>query len=136
MSQTELMLRLIKNKKIVGYELHDCENECIWHSKNVDAREWGEDIFHNGDFDEFYIEHDSFELCIKDGDELWFEGDKLKWVDRDGNVHEGIIEYQDIEGWLVYEKEITGLWGLYEDVMEGNPECIGTIYDGRPNRRR
>lgn len=58
---TELMLRLLKDGKIVGYEWHrlaakDATIITVWYS--LDMRLW----FYSGDCD---IHHDSFELGVK-----------------------------------------------------------------------
>lgn len=69
---TELMLRLIKDKKIVGYEWHrkvapDAELTTIWY------REVEDDAWHfTGDQ---AIDYDSFDPGIKVGEEWFFSGD-------------------------------------------------------------
>ena len=101
MAQTELMLRLIKDGKIVGYE---------WHQYNpVEKRMFvyrvvGRELSSNSlDWEgyphiHFILEYDSFELGIKVGDEWWFEGDivRREWQ---RNIN-GTLKYDGFR-WLV-----------------------------------
>jgi len=72
--QKELMLRLLKDGKIVGY-LWLLDDEI---NQSKDMEEWyaicNPLTFIGSDG---YIDYDSFELGIKVGDEYWFEGDEV-----------------------------------------------------------
>jgi len=65
MKQNELMLRLIRNNTIVGYEWH-VKGEVFY--SNTNDMKWSN----------CKIEHDTFEFGIKHGINWFFEGDKVK----------------------------------------------------------
>lgn len=73
MAQTEMMLRLIKDGKIVGYENHfqDFEGE-IQTFYGIEINKRTEMVELNKKTDVPMI-HDSFEFGIKVGDKWWFE---------------------------------------------------------------
>ncbi len=77
MAQTELMLRLLDDGKIVGYEWHlNVDGLVSTRRKNLCCKE--EPVFEE-DVIGIYrqIPYDSFEQGIKVGDTWWFEGDEF-----------------------------------------------------------
>lgn len=83
MAQTEMMLRLLKDGKIVGYEYHRDgkihHSEFLWYlEKN--------DVIASISF--FYLEHDSFEFGVKDEDNWCFSGDIMEVEDSQGKTWE------------------------------------------------
>ncbi len=73
---TELMMRLLKDGKIVGYEWHrlaadDATAISVWYS--IDMQLW----FYSGGMDENVL-YDSFELGTKIMDKWFFEGDLVR----------------------------------------------------------
>ena len=95
MAQTEMMFRLLKDGKIVGFErkaldtyLTNIEKKILTtYQRGIEKdSEWINDID--------IIEHDSIELGIKVGDEWWFEGDRVLW----NNEYEGILKYNPKRG--------------------------------------
>jgi len=88
--QTELMLRLIKDGKIVGYKhiTPDWDKTLkmgeIEYTKVNSITEFNAGfMLHRWDC----ISYDSFELGIKVGDEWWFEGDIVKTDEADWIGH-------------------------------------------------
>lgn len=116
MKQTELMLRLLKDGKIVGYEKHN--NGGIAHSKSckkdflpifaIPEHPHGKNILcHTFPC---FINHDSFEQGIKVGDEWWFEGDIIQ---RPIPKIPLIIRYCGRFGWNLYrinEEDTDFIW--------------------------
>ena len=107
MAQTELMLRLLKDGKIVGYEHRKCAgirhpNMSIFHKVDLDL--CGRDIAMYLDDRVNYINHDSFELGIKVGDEIWFEGDILCYIDEPESKHTLVYDGKDCRWYLVSHK--------------------------------
>ena len=83
---TEMMLRLIKDRKIVGYELKYCGR--IYYGTDMDNLKI-KILLSNTRANKSYEGtsyavpgYDSFELGIKVGDEWWFEGDKIELGDH------------------------------------------------------
>ena len=104
--QRELCLRLIKDGKIVGYELHRDKN--IYHFEQIRNEELPCHILEASRIQEYLIDYDSFELGIKVGDEWWFEGDIFS------------SEYGGLT--LVYKEEWS-CWGFRN-------ESAGFLYSG------
>lgn len=80
-AQTESILRLLKDGKIVGYERHkpfaNIKNSNIiiihtQHEEDIDSDDWNIFMYPNR-----IIEYDSFELGIKVGIKWWFVGDEF-----------------------------------------------------------
>jgi hypothetical protein len=132
MAQTELILRLLKDNKIVGYEyrnpfststkiiyIHHFDKLPIDHSRGYSDHSRGYNTITGGGN---VIYYDSFELGIKVGDEWWFEGDIIK--DKHG-----------INFIIIFN----GLDFLIQSVIQPKFEfkiqnidefkCIGTIHD-------
>lgn len=79
MAQTEEMKRLLWKGDIAGYEWHKVYHGVMY------IRHGDKDFVHSEELHPLVpeepatgIEHDSFEIGIKVGDEWWFEGDKGK----------------------------------------------------------
>jgi len=89
MAQTEMILRLIKDGDIVGYEKRSIKGYIEVKHRHICHD--NEERWYYGAFDD---NHDSFELGIKVGDEYWFEGDRLSEMYH-GCYHKGIIEFKD-----------------------------------------
>jgi len=111
------MLRLIKDNRIVGYEYHYEDditgNIYLYRSKDISFPQ---------DFTEFMrLEHDSFELGIKVGDEWIFEGDILHNLQAE---YDCTLVY-DKQGWGIMYDEIGEIFTVHwDDLMK-----IGTIHD-------
>ncbi len=110
--QQELMLRLIKNNKIVGF-MNIVDGELYYHEE-TDEWEWltGNDI---------YIFYDSFELGVKVLDTWWFAGDIV--FDNAKNT-EGTIIY-DQNGWGITYAIPGNLYGIHWN----DYKKLGTIHD-------
>ncbi len=159
MAQTEMMLRLLLKGKIVGYEwklsskrwhsdectgfrkkneenpnLRICypcrgthEDSSLGRAYSTDMKNW------NGK----EIEHDSFELGIKVGDEWWFEGDKFIPKEDDRKF---VLNFTGEAWWIhsIDDKEIGDSIGIDMPIpgiipwLE-NAERIGTIHDKENN---
>ncbi len=141
---TELMLRLIKDGKIVGYEWHI--DGLIQHTEQGD---WfnrsgsPDDILYSAEYSMItgiishpeYIKHDSFDLGIKVGDEWYFTRDILRITteyseyDTEITMNNGchIFDYKtdDYDTWLF--GIINEVGGLGEGIYSW--KRIGTIYD-------
>jgi len=110
---TESMSRLIRDGKIVGYELH--EGGKLYHGFTYDAC-WFNVYEEDGIRDEF--QHDSFDMGIKAGDEWLFAGDIIEWIYGGGYDFQkdiylntitatGEIKYDEINHDFIIE-QITG----------------------------
>lgn len=124
MAQTEQMLRLIKDGKIVGREWkltvksakkvlgEDCSNKNFPDlSDNIIITIHIHDKISLWGFGAFHLSYDSFELGIKVGDEWWFKGDRVRRTrlsnipDTDGELkHDGYrwVIIPDLPGDMPY----------------------------------
>ena len=112
---TKLMLRLVKDGKIVGYEWHG--NGDIKHHKDFNSVRYCVSFKRDN---KYYIAHDSFDLGIKIGDEWWFENDIIKNALGSGTIvynhNWHCFGLSTPEGFKYY-----GAWS--------NSERIGSIYN-------
>ena len=113
MAQTELILRLLKDNKIVGYEyrnpfststkiiyIHHFDKLPIDHSRGYSDHSRGYNTITGGGN---VIYYDSFELGIKVGDEWFFDGDLVDYGD---GVSRNLILYITTLGELEHVKRI------------------------------
>lgn len=129
----ELMLRLIKDGKIVGYEYHNAGE--IIQSESPDFIE----TINIGEGYECYpIDHDSFDLGIKVGDEWWHNNDLA--LAPSGAIYILHSLYETSDGnkfyWVfVTEKPsiVEGIIEFYYGIEKLSFRRIGTIYDKEPN---
>ena len=126
---TELRLRLIKDGKIVGYELHKDGN--IHHSSDIqkllgDGYSWCDidDGAAAYGLHPTYINHDSFDLSIKAGDSWLFNNDIV--MDDPSEFGEQFILIYNA-GWMLENTNID-LGTVAVTDLDGLKR-IGTIYD-------
>ena len=74
MAQIELMLQLIKDNKIVGYEYHI--NGFIYYFDKLLTDEEMENTVKHEQIHWFKVSHDSVELGVKVGSGWYFDGDR------------------------------------------------------------
>ena len=139
----EMMIRLIKNDKIVGYEwklpYDDAIKLCTGYDEYCFPKEkWSGKIVSVDSVDMGHwvmvedFTYDSFELGIKVGDEWWFENDIIhvnrhKYPARNEDAFDGILTFMDYE-WMIYDMHSMGINGVRpHDDRVG--ERIGTIHD-------
>ena len=143
MAQSESMLRLIKDDKIVGYEyrLFDISRNDLIHIKpETFAAFLKYGISHVDSFltaihgstyiacdGSLYIRHDLFEMGIKIGDEWYFDGDIFEWkvdtADFGKVINRGILKSPDnMRPWSV------SFYSIY-DILRMNGTCIGNMHD-------
>lgn len=116
MARTEMMLRLIKDDVVVGFEWHTSKMPTTYKSKNINIEhskmqnsekgftdgEWHNITFYYG---ENYITHDSLEQGIKLPDGSWaFDNDMVLWDDGYGETFKA--EIYSIDGILVIDYEM------------------------------
>jgi len=130
MAQTEMMLRLLKDGKIVGYEKHfrgrDGSHQ-IFHSKEINAR--GKNICWEYDDGIAKISADSFELGIKVDDVWWFSGDKFIPEEDDRRF---VLNFNGEAWWIhsIDDKEVGDNIGI--DVRR-NPMAHDKQYKDTPD---
>ncbi len=134
----ELMLRLIREGKIVGYEWR--KHGRIYHNrKPVESTEMRilQIREHSGFSGNFYfpnyIEHDSFDLGIKVGDDgdWFFSGDYIRAKYIDGHIYEGELRYDGLT-WIVEFRDGKSKWlgdTQFDYASLQSIERIGTIHD-------
>ena len=134
---TELMLRLVKDGKIVGYRhmtkcsqscekkiADDCDKNPL-KSFNLDSV--NEKPSNANNIGQKQTPFDSFDLGIKVGDEWWFEGDILgDDISAEGTLWWDKERYFWTVGVVGEFEESHGLWMLMKKVKL---ERIGTVYD-------
>lgn len=120
----ELMFRLIRDNKIVGYLKHDCNNIIGLFNTSINF---------NG-FDGL-IDYDSFELGINVGDSWWFSGDLL--YDPLHNVTHELI-YDGINGWKEMCKDYKSPIEVWVWLIEriDRIKVIGNIHENIQDARK
>jgi hypothetical protein len=116
----ELMLRLVRNGKIVGYEWHYGGE--ILHGISLVNQFWTSISSMPG----CYIRHDYPDLGVKVGDEWWFSHDYFKLITDEETV---VVELY-YEGINWYIKAVDNGETSYLNLRHmDNMTRIGTIYD-------
>ena len=141
MAQNEEMKRLLLKGKIVANRLHcslkQAENKLphylIESLKNQGVGENDLIVITCEDGEYWhgcYVNHDSFELGIKVGDEWWFEGDMVGDVMDGKPMPEGIVTFDNEKLYWhlmgVNGEEADGIWYLLKRVKL---KVIGNIHD-------
>jgi hypothetical protein len=133
MAQTELMLRLIKDNKRVGYEWHglfeEGSDQCPPYMITLHYEPSKKD--NCGTLSDMVnpISHDSFELGIKVGGVWWFEGDRA--IDTSNGLKGTVVYDEDGWGFTYDNREIPNTIGTSDlhDVLWEELEPIGNIHD-------
>ncbi len=150
---TELMLRLIKDGKIVGKRWTLTLGEAKKHldSDEYEEHQWARcykdedmvDIYYvysekHPEYTHFttdqwtlciFARYDSFDMGIKVGEEWFFEGDRISYGSNDHRIN-GVLNSPTINhGWVVMKQGVSNeLWELV------NPKRIGSIYDKKDDK--
>ncbi len=123
---TELMLRLIKDGKIVGHEIRTTTGSrtplmAIHHKRYI--TDTGYDVAKYLKYKINYIDHDSFDPGTKVGGEWFFPGD----IVLSGGI-KYLIKYSEKNSCFCLENQLTSEveLGIWNDI---DMKRIGTIYD-------